>query len=130
MNTRYFYAVLACLALLVAIPTAIRSQNVVTGQVNGAVVDTTGAAVANARVTLENIATGAEEQPIHTTLHRPEIQTALRTPPPMAPWPASTDFRKLPISLIAFCRTSGTMPLQFRRGCLSRNTRMDDRPMD
>jgi hypothetical protein len=66
MNTRYFYAVLACLALLVAIPTAIRSQNVVTGQVNGAVVDTTGAAVANARVTLENIATGAEEQPIHT----------------------------------------------------------------
>ena len=65
-KTRSFYAVIMCLALLVAIPAGTRAQNTVTGQVNGSVVDTTGGAVANARVTLENIATGSVEQPAHT----------------------------------------------------------------
>jgi hypothetical protein len=65
-KTRSFYAILMCLALLAAIPAGIRAQNVVTGQVDGAVVDSTGGAVPNARVTIENIATGAVEQPIHT----------------------------------------------------------------
>jgi hypothetical protein len=66
MKTRNFYAILACLALLVAIPAGIRSQNSVSGGVSGSVTDTTGGAVANARVTIENVATGETESPAHT----------------------------------------------------------------
>lgn len=66
-KSRWIHAVLMCLALLVVIPAGIHAQNVVSGQVDGSVVDSTGGAVANARVTLENIATGAIEQPVHTT---------------------------------------------------------------
>jgi Carboxypeptidase regulatory-like domain len=65
-NTRSIYASLICLAVLSAVPAAIRAQSIVTGAVSGSVTDTTGGAVANARVTLENIATGASEQPAHT----------------------------------------------------------------
>ena len=50
MKTRNFYAILACLALLVAIPAGIRSQNAVTGGVSGSVTDATGGAVVATRV--------------------------------------------------------------------------------
>ncbi|MGB6432075.1 MAG: carboxypeptidase-like regulatory domain-containing protein [Candidatus Acidiferrales bacterium] len=63
---RSFYAILACLALLIAIPAVIRAQNTVSGGVSGSVTDTTGAAVPNARVTIENVATGETQQPAHT----------------------------------------------------------------
>jgi hypothetical protein len=66
-KTRSFYAaVVMCLALLAAIPAGLRAQSIVTGEVTGSVVDSTGGAVANARVTIENIATGAVEQPART----------------------------------------------------------------
>jgi len=51
-KTRSFYAILMCLALLAAIPAGIRAQNVVTGQVDGAVVDSTGGAVPNVSIPL------------------------------------------------------------------------------
>lgn len=65
-KTRSIYAILVCLALVAAVAVGVRAQSLVTGQINGSVVDPTGGVVPNARVTVENIATGAMEQPIHT----------------------------------------------------------------
>ncbi|MGB6200453.1 MAG: carboxypeptidase regulatory-like domain-containing protein [Candidatus Acidiferrales bacterium] len=65
-RARPICGILGCLGLLITASVAVRAQSIVTGAVSGTTTDPSGAVVANATVTLDNVDTGTSVQPALT----------------------------------------------------------------